>query len=98
MTLTNQEKILREIREERKRQDRKYGEQPRSMTPSFYIPILGEEFGEVCRAAIEGDSKNYRTELIELAAVAVAAVEDYDGGQPLYTLETVCPPIEYQIF
>lgn len=98
MTLTNQEKILKEVKEERDRQDRKFGEQPRSLTPSLYIPVLGEEFGEVCRAAIEGDSKNYRTELIQLAAVAVAAIEDYDAGQPLYNLEAVCPPIEYQTF
>lgn len=59
MTLTNQEKILREVKEERDRQGCKVGEQPRSLclTLILHIRVLGEEFREVCRAAIEGDSQ-----------------------------------------
>ncbi len=40
--------------------------------------VLGEEFGEVCRAVLEGDEANLREELIQVAAVAVAWVEAID--------------------
>ena len=58
--------------------------------------ILGEEVGEIARAIIEGSSENYREELIQLAAVAIAAIEDYDRGEALRQIEDVCPEIEYR--
>lgn len=54
------------------------------------VTVLGEEFGEVCRAALdaekiaegrgdpEGALKKLRTELIQVAAVAVAYIEGLD--------------------
>lgn len=96
MTLTNQVEILEQIKAERDRQDKKFGKQPRFLTPSVYIAVLGEEFGEVCRAAIEGNSQNYRVELVQLAAVAVAAIEDYDRGEAAKNLDEICKPIVYQ--
>lgn len=42
--------------------------------------VLGEEFGEVCRAINDGDLENLREELIQVAAVAVAWVERIDRG------------------
>lgn len=42
--------------------------------------VLGEEFGEVCRAINDGDLANLREELIQVAAVAVAWVERIDRG------------------
>lgn len=96
MTLTNQVEILEQIKTERDRQDKKFGRQPRFLTPSVYIAVLGEEFGEVCKAAIEGDSQNYRIELVQLAAVAVAAIEDYDRGEAAKNLDEICKPIIYQ--
>jgi hypothetical protein len=43
--------------------------------------VLGEEFGEVCRALNDGeDPSALRAELIQVAAVAVAWVERIDRG------------------
>ena len=68
--------VLSEVHGERRRQDRKWGEQ--NHTPEGWIPILGEEFGEVCRAVYEKDAASYREELLHVAAVAVAMVECHD--------------------
>lgn len=89
--------IYSEIQEERCNQDKRFGKQPRSLRPPVYLAVLTEELGEVARAIIDGDSENYRTELIQLAAVAVAAIEDFDGGVSIHNLEDICPPIVYNI-
>lgn len=74
--------ILDEIREERKAQDKKWGEQNHG--PFKWLAILGEEVGEANRAALTlGCSKDlvlYRNELIQVAAVAVAMIECLDRG------------------
>ena len=88
--------ILSEIEQERERQDLMFGAQPRSFKPALYLAVLAEEFGEVVRSIIEGDSENYRVELIQLAAVAVAAIEDFDHGNSTHQLEFVCKPIFYR--
>jgi NTP pyrophosphatase (non-canonical NTP hydrolase) len=78
-------KILQDIVNERKRQDAKWGEQ--NHDPFAWLTILGEEYGEACKAALEahfdgyeitGDYSDYRKELIETAAVVVAAIECLD--------------------
>ena len=82
--------IYGEIKQERKRQIDKFGEQSRSLIE--WCVILGEEVGEANRAALEYHFKdeypdiyiepkqqlirNFRKELIQIAAVCVAAVED----------------------
>jgi len=73
--------ILKEIKKERVKQDNKWGEQNHS--PSDWLMILGEEVGEVNKAALEakfggGTLIEYRKELIQVAAVAVAMIECYD--------------------
>ncbi|WP_061246762.1 MazG-like family protein [Leptospira noguchii] len=78
------EKIIQEILEEREKQDEKWGEQ--NHNPIEWCAILGEEVGEVNKAALEThfkyDSKNdhfeYRKELIQVAAVAMAMIECLD--------------------
>ena len=79
------EKILQKIINELNRQDAKWGEQDHH--PMEWLAILGEEYGEACKAALEAhfdgyertdDYSDYRKELIETAAVAVAAVECLD--------------------
>lgn len=74
-----------EIMSERERQDNKFGVQNRS--PVQWLVILGEEFGEACQAALHASGidgskgishENYRKELIQVAAVAVAAIECLD--------------------
>lgn len=39
------------------------------------VAVLGEEFGEVARAALECDMRGMETELVQLIAVAVAILE-----------------------
>lgn len=77
--------ILHEVfLEERKSQNRKWGEQ--NHTPAEWLMILGEEVGEVNKAALESyfSYQNniglapYREELIQIAAVAVAMIESLD--------------------
>lgn len=82
--------VLGDVLNERERQDRKWGIQNHS--PDAWISILGEEFGEVCKAANESganfglidktiDLTDYRKELIEVAAVAIAAIECLDRNK-----------------
>lgn len=68
--------ILSEIQHERTKQDDKWGEQ--NHNTNKWLVILGEEYGEVCKASLERDWLQYRKELIQVAAVAVAALESYD--------------------
>ncbi len=85
-----QHTILNEIVEERKRQDVKWGEQNHS--PIEWCAILGEEVGEVQKAALEehfgfkgkkGDFKPYRQELIQVASVALAMLESIERNEKL---------------
>lgn len=58
---------------ERIAQDNKWGEQ--NHTPLYWLGILGEEYGEVCKAVIEGDMVAAMQELVQVAAVAQAMYE-----------------------
>ncbi len=73
--------VVREVLEECERQDSKWGEQ--NHDPADWLAILAEEFGEVAKETVGVTfahpwSTNYRTELIQTAAVAVRMVESYD--------------------
>jgi len=82
------ENIIEEIKEERKRQDRIWGEQ--NHHPERWLRILMEEVGEASEASLEAYPvkeqirdrlfwlKKYRTELTHVAAVAIAAIECFD--------------------
>jgi NTP pyrophosphatase (non-canonical NTP hydrolase) len=79
--------ILREIANERHRQKDKWGSQLEH-TPIEWCAILTEEVGEVSRAALENHFKDYyppttleqyRKELIQVAAVAIAMIEALDA-------------------
>ena len=59
--------------EERKRQHKLWGEQ--NHAPAFWLSILGEEFGEVCKAVYEKNDAAYLEELVHVAAVAVQMIE-----------------------
>ena len=78
------EDILEEVRQERIRQDDKWGPVPRSHSPERWLTILAEEFGEfahdVCDHNFEEGKyrENMREELIQIAAVAVVIAEDLD--------------------
>lgn len=79
---SRQDTIFEAIKAERTRQDGKWGKQ--NHPPITWVAILGEEFGEVGREALEhragspGAFERYKTELVQLAAVAVAMLECAD--------------------
>lgn len=76
------DQVMQEVLMERDYQDAKWGVQDRS--PVEWLAILAEEFGEVSQEVVdihfgrEFDFSNYRKELVQLAAVAAAAVECLD--------------------
>lgn len=79
--------VLDEVRDERYRQDEKWGEQ--NHRPEFWLAILMEEVGEVAHAVCEGGPKasgiewwrEQRAELVQVAAVAVGFVESLDRNE-----------------
>lgn len=74
--------LLAEVVAERERQDAKWGGIPgvHRRDDHTYAAVLGEEFGEVCKAWLERDGAALRTELIQTAAVALAWVAEIDNG------------------
>lgn len=84
----NREIIYQEIERERLRQDEKWGLQDH--TPIEWIAILGEEFGEASKEALEmhfhPDAHfaqrvvDLRKELFQVAAVSVAIIETLERG------------------
>ena len=75
--------VLSEILRERQRQDDKWGEP--NHTPDRWLVILMEEVGEASNAVLNAhycsalsDLREYRREMIQVAAVAVAAIESLD--------------------
>lgn len=86
--------VLDEIYSERVRQDEKWGQQDHA--PAEWLMILGEEVGEVNKAALEtffkykdadNDYSKYREELIQVAAVAVAMIECLDRKKHIEYLQ-----------
>jgi hypothetical protein len=89
---TRTDDTLAGVRNERERQMAKWGEQ--NHDPGYWNAVLGEEYGEASEAALDfmdlgplarsprkpGRStyEHYRKELIEVAAVAVAMIEQID--------------------
>ncbi|KKL86248.1 hypothetical protein LCGC14_1946600 [marine sediment metagenome] len=68
------------ILKERQRQDTKFGSQ-RKLTQQEWLTILVEEVGEVAESILEGDIPNYPVELIQVAAVCVAAIECWESNK-----------------
>lgn len=66
---------LLKLNTEHKRQIDKFGLQ--NHPPEMWAVILMEEVGEVCREICDGPSGNYEDELIQVAAVAMSALENW---------------------
>ncbi len=86
MTTTND--ILREVLSERVGQDAKWGAQVHDFTITMWMTILVEEVGEACQATLRnrlcadgGSFADIRRELVQVAAVAVAVIEQIDNGR-----------------
>lgn len=78
------DEVLADVLYERVRQVRKWG--PQRHVPGKWLSILIEEVGEVAQeindaseAGRELDWGEYRAELVQVAAVAVAAIEALDA-------------------
>lgn len=86
--------VYADVLNERMRQNQLWGKQDHD--PFIWLTILGEEYGESCKAALQAchalSSKetqgtyrdklsHLREELVQVAAVAVAAVESIDRGE-----------------
>lgn len=69
-------KIIAEIKKERRNQDKKWGKQNHG--PEFWMLILLEEIGEAAKAILEGAALGYRDEMIQAAAICIAAIESLD--------------------
>lgn len=60
---------------ERSRQEDKWGFQDRDA--HTWLSILGEEFGEVAKAINEDDPRGYEEELVQVGALVVAMLENF---------------------
>lgn len=72
--------ILGDVLHERESQHTKWGQQDHD--EDRWMVILMEEVGEVARAIFDENPDNYREELVQVAAVAVAAIEAFDRKFP----------------
>jgi abortive infection bacteriophage resistance protein len=70
------EDIYKLVTEERNRQDKLFGEQPRHLSIPFWLVIASEEFGEISKAYLDNNPPNLREEIIQTIAVLVAMLED----------------------
>jgi len=74
-------KALGSVLNERVKQNEKWGEQ--NHDPFTYLAVLGEEYGELCQAALQTKyggpaAAGLREEAVQTAAVALAIVECID--------------------
>ena len=72
---------FRDVERERRAQDLKWGEQ--NHDPLQWLAILTEEVGEVAQEVLRNhfggrSLTDYRMEMVQVAAVAVAAIESLD--------------------
>lgn len=87
MTYSSAHAIFADVLDERQRQKNIWGENGKGHSPLIWSTILSEEVGEVAQAALQihfdkSDKESleaFRSELIQAAAVCVAALEEiYD--------------------
>jgi NTP pyrophosphatase (non-canonical NTP hydrolase) len=77
--------VIEEIAQQRARNHARWGDLSIENRPPDYagwLPTLGEEFGEICRALTleDGDRAQLRSELVDLAAVALMWIDSIDRG------------------
>lgn len=82
--------VFQDVGDERIRQHEQWGEQ--NHNPSLWLAILTEEVGEVAQAVCKAwvppytnEQRDwlfrYRDELVQVAAVAIAAIESFDRNE-----------------
>lgn len=76
----NRQEIFDKIAQEMDRQDEKWGPD-RNQHPAVWLTVLSEEVGEVAKEICDSEfdikklTPNYEKELIQVAAVAISAVQ-----------------------
>ena len=75
----NKSQIIKSILDERDRQDSKWGEQNHEIFK--WLAILGEEVGEINKAALENQYDETIKELIQTGAVVVAMIESLERNK-----------------
>lgn len=80
--MTDREHLLQDVLAERQRQDGKWGGRPGidRFDDHTYAAVLTEEVGEACAAWLECNPKSLREELVQVAAVALAWIEEIDNA------------------
>jgi NTP pyrophosphatase (non-canonical NTP hydrolase) len=74
--MTNRNEIFELINKERDKQDAKWGALPRHLSDVVWLTILVEEVGECAQAILKCDWSNLKAEIIQVATVAIAWLED----------------------
>lgn len=82
MTKHAKTEALKDVIAEMDKQDAKWGAD-RNQHPFLWQVILGEEYGEVCQAMLHDEFGGHaagtaREELVQVAAVALQMIEQYD--------------------
>ena len=85
--------VLKEIKKERDRQDIAWG--VRDLPIDTWIAVLAKQFGQASACALDKDMDGFRHQLIQVAAVAVAAIEQHDAAMNIEPRDLVgvspCP-------
>jgi NTP pyrophosphatase (non-canonical NTP hydrolase) len=68
--------IFELINKERDKQDAKWGALPRCLSDMVWLTVLMEEVGECAEAILKRDWSNLRLEIVQVATVAIAWLED----------------------
>lgn len=79
---TNIDQFTKVLIAERERQESLYGKENEMNSMSEYCTILGEEYGEVCKATYERKPAELEKELIHVAAVAFAMWQRLQSQKP----------------
>lgn len=64
---------------ERDKQDAKWGPLPRHLSDVVWLTVLVEEVGECAQAMLKRDWDNLKLEIIQVATVAIAWLEDSEN-------------------
>jgi NTP pyrophosphatase (non-canonical NTP hydrolase) len=75
----NRTDVFELINKERDKQDAKWGALPRCLSDVVWLTILMEEVGECAQAVLKMDWSNLRVEVVQVAAVAIAWLEDKEN-------------------
>lgn len=79
---TEWDNALAFLRVEREHQDKEWGEQ--NHEPAYWLAILVEEVGEAAKEIVDYNPYNLRNELVQIAAVAIAAIESLERNELKY--------------